>query len=107
MSITDEEDYFSGKVAVVTGGSRGVGKAVAQALIERGSKVVIGDVLDKAGQETVNELNKQAGGDSKVAVYIHTDVSIYKDAIALFKLAESEFGGVDVSGLILIISIIM
>ena len=107
MIITDEEDYFSGKVAVVTGGSRGLGKAVAQALIERGSKVVIGDVLDEAGQETVNELNKQAGDNVKAAVYIHTDVSLYKDVIALFKLAESEFGGVDVSGLIIISSIVV
>ncbi|KAG2220724.1 hypothetical protein INT45_007336 [Circinella minor] len=97
MIVIDEKNYFTGKVAVVTGGSRGLGKAVAKALVERGSKVVIGDVLDEAGQETVNELNNQAGGSVKAAVYIHTDVSLYKDAIALFKLAESEFGGVDLA----------
>ena len=97
MTLIDKKNYFNGKVAVVTGGSRGLGKAVAKTLVERGSKVVIGDILDEAGQETVDELNNLAGGSAKAAVYIHTDVSLYKDVIALFKLAESEFGGVDVS----------
>lgn len=38
--------------------------------------------------------------NAKVAAFIRTDVSKYKDNIALFKLAEKEFGGVDVSGLV-------
>ncbi|KAL1935632.1 hypothetical protein VTP01DRAFT_4772 [Rhizomucor pusillus] len=87
---------LDGKVAVVTGGSRGIGKAVAIALVERGAKVVIGDILEKQGQETVEELNKLAGGE-KAAAFIRTDVVKYKDNIALFKFAESEFGGVDIA----------
>lgn len=38
--------------------------------------------------------------NAKVAAFIRTDVSKYKDNVALFKLAEKEFGGVDVSGLV-------
>ncbi|KAI8143583.1 hypothetical protein BJV82DRAFT_610958 [Fennellomyces sp. T-0311] len=88
------DNYFSQKVAVITGGSRGIGKAVAAALVKRGSKVVIGDVLDTEGQETVKELNDI---NANSAVYIHTDVTVYKDVIALFKLAESKYGGVDIA----------
>lgn len=85
---------LDGKVAVLTGASRNIGKAVAVELVSRGAKVVIGDILDKQGEETVQELNNSAG--SKVAAYIHTDVTKYDDNVALFKLAEKEFGGVDV-----------
>ncbi|KAI9490650.1 hypothetical protein BDB00DRAFT_875112 [Zychaea mexicana] len=94
--MTVSDNYFSGKVAVITGGSRGIGRAVAEALVSRGCKVVIGDVLDQVGQETVNELNTRAAG-VKAAAYIHTDVTVYKDVLALFKFAESEFGGVDIA----------
>ncbi|KAJ8658957.1 hypothetical protein O0I10_005339 [Lichtheimia ornata] len=86
---------LDGKVAVLTGASRNIGKAVAVELVSRGAKVVIGDILDKQGEETVQELNNSAG--SKVAAYIHTDVTKYDDNVALFKLAEKEFGGVDIA----------
>ncbi|KAI7882582.1 NAD(P)-binding protein [Lichtheimia hyalospora FSU 10163] len=86
---------LDGKVAVLTGASRNIGKAVAVELVRLGAKVVIGDVLDAQGQETVRELNESAG--DKVAVYLHVDVSKYDDNIALFRLAENEFGGVDIA----------
>ncbi|ORZ01140.1 hypothetical protein BCR43DRAFT_486444 [Syncephalastrum racemosum] len=90
-----ESSEFSGKVAVITGGSRGIGKAVAAALVARGAHVVIGDVLDEEGEATAEELNKQSG--SKVASFLRTDVTTYKDLVALFELAEKEFGGVDIA----------
>ncbi|KAI9315153.1 hypothetical protein BX666DRAFT_1959702 [Dichotomocladium elegans] len=86
---------FEGKVAVLTGASRNIGKAVAIELVKRGCKVVIGDILDDIGAQTVDELNKLAG--TKVAVYLRTDVRKYADNISLFKLAEEKFGGVDIA----------
>ncbi|KAI8145472.1 hypothetical protein BJV82DRAFT_603797 [Fennellomyces sp. T-0311] len=85
---------LDGKVAVITGGARGIGKATAIELVKRGAQVVIGDLLDADGAVTVEELNSLAG--TKAAAYIHTDVTQYKDNKALFQLAETEFGGVDI-----------
>lgn len=50
---------IKGKVAVLTGASRGIGKAVADAIIANGGKVVIGDLLEKEGQAVVSEYNKR------------------------------------------------
>ena len=51
------EKIFTGKVAVITGGSRGTGKSVAEALIQRGARVVIGDILENEGKTVVQEFN--------------------------------------------------
>ena len=48
---------LEGKVAVITGGARGIGKGVARALIERGAKVVIGNRSVDQGEATVKEFN--------------------------------------------------
>ncbi|KAI7881908.1 NAD(P)-binding protein [Lichtheimia hyalospora FSU 10163] len=83
------------QVAVITGGSRGIGHAIASALIKRNINVVIGDLLDKEGQAVVDAFNKEA--NKTVAAYKHTDVTKYKDLLGLFELAENMFGGVDIA----------
>ncbi|KAL7321379.1 hypothetical protein PS15m_001151 [Mucor circinelloides] len=84
---------IKGKVAVITGGSRGIGKSVADTIIAHGGMVVIGDLLEKEGNTIVAEYNKRAG--KRVAAFIRTDVTKYSDNKSLFQLAEKEFGGVD------------
>ncbi|KAI9488619.1 hypothetical protein BDB00DRAFT_877198 [Zychaea mexicana] len=87
---------LNGKVAVVTGGSRGIGKATATEFVKRGVKVVIGDVLDTEGEATVRELNESSAGE-RVAVYKHANVAVYQDNIDLFQAAEDAFGAVDIA----------
>ncbi|KAI9275838.1 hypothetical protein BDA99DRAFT_496574 [Phascolomyces articulosus] len=93
--INSTESAFNSKIAVITGGSRGIGFNIAKALVERGVKVVLGDILDKEGNAAAKELNDQY--DRQVAIYQHTDVTKYSDLKVLFSMAVEVFGGVDIA----------
>jgi len=79
---------FSGKVALVTGGSRGIGRATAELFAQSGAKVVIGDV-DAAGSAVAEMINR-AGGD---AVFVNADVRNEDDVKNLIAAAINACGG--------------
>ena len=77
------------KVAIVTGGSSGIGQATAVALAREGVKVVIGDILLEGGEQTANMI-KETGGE---AVFVKTDVSKAEEVQLLIQKAVDIFGG--------------
>ncbi|GAA5066312.1 NAD(P)-dependent dehydrogenase (short-subunit alcohol dehydrogenase family) [Thermocatellispora tengchongensis] len=83
---------LGGKVAVVTGGARGIGLAVTAALREMGAAVVICDVLDDAGEAAAASF-----GDGGPAVsYAHLDVRDPGAVAAVFDRVVAEHGSLDV-----------
>ncbi|HRO04356.1 MAG TPA: SDR family NAD(P)-dependent oxidoreductase, partial [Terricaulis sp.] len=76
---------LTGRVALVTGGARGLGAAAAKALAAEGARVVVSDVSD--GAETAAKL----GG-----AYVKHDVTSEADWIAAIAFAKETFGGLDI-----------
>ncbi|SDJ17299.1 SDR family NAD(P)-dependent oxidoreductase [Salimicrobium halophilum] len=77
------------KVAVVTGGSSGIGEHTVRLFVEEGAKVVISDVNDEKGQALAKEL-----GDA--TVYQHADVAKEEDVEKLIQKAVDQFGKLDI-----------
>ena len=80
------------KVAIVTGGAAGIGRAICELFAEEGAKVVVGDIDTDGGQETVKRIE---GADGS-AIFVHTDVSQEAQAQRLVASAVSEYGAVNV-----------
>lgn len=76
------------KVAIVTGGARGMGEATVRLFVEHGAKVVIGDLLDEPGQALARELGANVA-------YVHMDVSNPADWQKVVAKAQ-EFGPLNV-----------
>lgn len=83
---------LEGKVAIVTGGASGIGRASALRFGAEGARVLIGDLDEKRGQETVAEL--VATGTQ--AAFQRTDTSIEADCDALGDEAVRRFGKLDI-----------
>ncbi len=81
-----------GKVALVTGGSSGIGRATALLLAESGASVVVADIDGEGGAETVS-LVEQAGGK---AAFSETDVTKREDLERMVAFAEETYGGLDI-----------
>jgi len=81
-----------GKVAIVTGGALGIGKASCLLLAKEGAKVAVTDILDKEGQEVVKEIKNNGG----MALFWHLDVSNEKEVQKTFADIHNKFGKIDV-----------
>ena len=80
------------KVALISGGARGMGAAEARMFAREGAKVVIGDVLDTEGRQGEAEIN-QAGGE---CVFLHLDVTQGSEWQRAVEAAVTRFGKLDV-----------
>lgn len=80
------------KVAVITGGSSGIGRATCLLFAQEGAKVAIVDINDVGGAETLDAIKAQGGE----AIYIHADQSKAADCQQMIETAESTFGKIDI-----------
>lgn len=79
----------TGKIALISGGARGMGAAHARALVDEGAHVVIGDLLDEAGQALAADLGPSAH-------YVHLDVTDKQQWIDAVAATNTTFGPVNV-----------
>jgi NAD(P)-dependent dehydrogenase (short-subunit alcohol dehydrogenase family) len=82
---------FAGKVALVTGGNSGIGKATAILFARQGARVVIAARRAEEGEATVAEIRRNGGE----AIFVKTDVALAADAEAVVKRAVAEYGRLD------------
>ncbi len=80
------------KVALITGGGGGIGGESALLFAAEGASVVVTDVVDDAGRETVRRVNASGGK----AAYFHADVSRAADCENMVRFAETTFGKLDI-----------
>jgi 3-oxoacyl-[acyl-carrier protein] reductase len=84
---------IEGSVAVITGGARGIGLAVAKSLAAQGARVVLGDVLEDGLHQGVQDI-RAAGGE---AVAVVADVTRDEDVARLMETAVETFGSINVA----------
>ena len=85
-------DRVKGKVAIVTGGSLGIGRSACNLLAREGALVAVADVLDSEGRETVRHI-QNAGGKAE---FWHLDVRKESEVKAVFQAVNEHFGRIDV-----------
>ena len=84
---------LSGKIAVITGGASGIGRATALTFLREGASVLIGDLNEASIAETSALVAKQGVADRFASLRV--DVASETDNIAMIALAVQRFGGVD------------
>ncbi len=87
-----DADRFKGKVALVTGGSSGLGKAMAIGFAREGAKVVIADIKAEEGRAVVADLM----GSGLSATFVYCDVSKEEDCKNFVEAAKDTYGRIDI-----------
>jgi NAD(P)-dependent dehydrogenase (short-subunit alcohol dehydrogenase family) len=91
MATTNENGSFTGKVAFITGGSSGIGRATALAFARAGASVVVGDVAEQGNQETARLIEQEGGR----ALAVRCDVTQTDDVKTALEKTGETFGRLD------------
>ncbi|WP_298201751.1 SDR family NAD(P)-dependent oxidoreductase [Desulfosporosinus sp.] len=83
---------FDGKVAVITGSGRGIGKVLAQNFADRGARVTVCDLIEENCLKTVAEINSSGGK----AIGVAADITTFDGAKSVVEKAVEAFGTVDI-----------
>ena len=83
---------LDGKVVLITGAGSGMGRLASVAFAREGARIVVSEIVEPAGQETVEQV-RAVGGE---AVFVRSDVSKEADVVAAVRAAEAAFGRLDV-----------
>jgi len=84
---------LEGRVAIVTGASRGIGKAIAETLARRGADLVIADINDEIALATAKEISSETG---QKTIVVQVDVSSFESAKTMVDKSLAEFGRIDI-----------
>jgi NAD(P)-dependent dehydrogenase (short-subunit alcohol dehydrogenase family) len=84
---------LSGRVAVVTGAGSGIGRASASLLASHGVRVVVADIDEQGGRETVDAI----AGNGGEAFFVAVDVTVSESVTNLYSSAAEHFGGIDIA----------
>ncbi|OGO03198.1 MAG: short chain dehydrogenase [Chloroflexi bacterium RBG_13_53_26] len=82
---------LEGKVALVTGGSSGIGRATAAAFAREGAKIIVADIVEDGSEETL-QMVKKAGSE---AIFVKTDVTRAVEVEAMVRKAVDTYGRLD------------
>jgi NAD(P)-dependent dehydrogenase (short-subunit alcohol dehydrogenase family) len=91
-NMKDNPFGLEGRVAVVTGGGRGIGKAISAKLIEAGAKVIVADVDEDSALQTAKELSAPSGD----VIGSFVDIALEESVSSLMQMTLETFGQIDV-----------
>ncbi|MFZ5916486.1 MAG: SDR family NAD(P)-dependent oxidoreductase [Chloroflexota bacterium] len=90
--MSERKKKLAGKVAVVTGGASGIGRASALLLASEGASVIVADIDEAGGRDTVQTIQERGGE----ATFVRTDVTVAADVERMIAAAVETYGRLDV-----------
>ncbi len=83
---------LAGKVAIITGAARGIGKATAQLFAREGARVVVTDIVQELGEKTASEI-RENGGE---AIFVPVDVTDFSSVQEMVAKTKEAYGRIDI-----------
>jgi len=87
------EQKLKDRVAIITGGAQGIGRAIAEKLADEGAKIVIADVMEEAAKKTADEISNNK---NVAALSLKVDVSSSQETEQMIKKTVEKFGKIDI-----------